>query len=260
MYVRLAFAVAAHLEPEILVVDEVLAVGDAAFQNKCLGKMGEVASGGRTVLFVSHNITAIQSLCSRAIWLQAGRLVDQGEAGRILRAYSQNRGVDSTSSKYLGSSIAPGLVLRKIQWGPIEPKSGESLRITLVLESSHTRRFQDLCIIIYSGLESRVAVLDFRPRDRTEESIVCDGVLEVECCIQTLPLVEGDYSIGLYGASGESVFNLTDLACLTVHPNMDGQSFVPYPAQYRGVLQLDYAFETRSRNAIQSDERSSSTI
>jgi lipopolysaccharide transport system ATP-binding protein len=75
MYVRLAFAVAAHLEPEILVVDEVLAVGDAAFQNKCLGKMQEVSRGyGRTVLFVSHNMSAIQTLCGRVVYLNQGRV------------------------------------------------------------------------------------------------------------------------------------------------------------------------------------------
>src|SRR5919106_2047666 len=70
MFVRLAFAVAAHLEPDILIVDEVLAVGDAEFQKKCLGKMHEVSRGGRTVLFVSHNMSAIQTLCNRAIWLE----------------------------------------------------------------------------------------------------------------------------------------------------------------------------------------------
>ncbi len=72
MYVRLAFAVAAHLEPEILIVDEVLAVGDAEFQKKCLGKMDEVAGGGRTVLFVSHNMAAINKLCTRAVLLERG--------------------------------------------------------------------------------------------------------------------------------------------------------------------------------------------
>src|ERR1700730_12707768 len=75
MYVRLAFAVAAHLEPEILLVDEVLAVGDAALQKKCMGKMGEVARQGRTVMFVSHNMMAIQNLCRRAIWLDGGQIV-----------------------------------------------------------------------------------------------------------------------------------------------------------------------------------------
>ena len=74
MYVRLAFAVAAHLDPEILIVDEVLAVGDAEFQKKCLGKMDDAARGGRTVLFVSHNMAAVQSLCTRAIYLRMDRL------------------------------------------------------------------------------------------------------------------------------------------------------------------------------------------
>ena len=72
MYVRLAFAVAAHLEPEILIVDEVLAVGDAEFQKKCLGKMSEISRGGRTILFVSHNLTAVRNLCSHAVVLQNG--------------------------------------------------------------------------------------------------------------------------------------------------------------------------------------------
>ncbi len=78
MYMRLAFAVAAHLEPEILIVDEVLAVGDAEFQKKCLGKMGDVAKGGRTVLFVSHNMNAVRSLCTRAIVLRAGQAAFDG--------------------------------------------------------------------------------------------------------------------------------------------------------------------------------------
>lgn len=87
MYMRLAFAVASHLEPEILIVDEVLAVGDAQFQKKCLGKMGEVATEGRTVLFVSHNMVAIQSLCKRALWLKQGEIADDGVAGAVVRNY-----------------------------------------------------------------------------------------------------------------------------------------------------------------------------
>ena len=89
MYVRLAFAVAAHLEPEILVVDEVLAVGDAEFQKKCLGKMHEVSRGGRTVLFVSHNMAAVQALCSRAIWLERGEVAASGPASAVVAQYLQ---------------------------------------------------------------------------------------------------------------------------------------------------------------------------
>jgi lipopolysaccharide transport system ATP-binding protein len=90
MYVRLAFAVAAHLEPEILIVDEVLAVGDAQFQKKCLGKMEDVSAEGRTVIFVSHNMNAIRRLCGRAILLNSGRVVNDGDASAVINSYLAN--------------------------------------------------------------------------------------------------------------------------------------------------------------------------
>lgn len=89
MYVRLAFAVAAHLEPEILVVDEVLAVGDVGFQKKCLGKMEDIAQGGRTVLFVSHNLGAVSKLCKNAFLLNQGVIVDEGEVQTVINSYLQ---------------------------------------------------------------------------------------------------------------------------------------------------------------------------
>jgi lipopolysaccharide transport system ATP-binding protein len=89
MYMRLAFAVAAHLDPEILIVDEVLAVGDAQFQKKCLGKMEEVSSIGRTVLFVSHNLAAVRALCQKGILLKNGRLELYGDIGSVTEAYAQ---------------------------------------------------------------------------------------------------------------------------------------------------------------------------
>src|SRR6202044_1123955 len=92
MYVRLAFAVAAHLEPEILIVDEVLAVGDAAFQKKCLGKMQDVSKGGRTVLFVSHNIQAIRQLCTRGVYMERGRALLSGPVGEAIARYLDNNG------------------------------------------------------------------------------------------------------------------------------------------------------------------------
>lgn len=87
MYVRLAFAVAAHLEPEILLIDEVLAVGDAEFQKKCLGKMSDISSEGRTILFVSHNMQAIQTFCNKAVFLNKGEIVEAGEVTHIVRQY-----------------------------------------------------------------------------------------------------------------------------------------------------------------------------
>jgi lipopolysaccharide transport system ATP-binding protein len=97
MYVRLAFAVAAHLEPEILIVDEVLAVGDAQFQKKCLGRMEEVGKEGRTVIFVSHNIGAVRSLCSHALLLDNGALVFDSESDKVIEYYTSNFESVSTS-------------------------------------------------------------------------------------------------------------------------------------------------------------------
>jgi lipopolysaccharide transport system ATP-binding protein len=107
MYVRLAFAVAAHLEPEILVVDEVLAVGDAEFQKKCLGKMGEVATAGRTVLFVSHNMAAVQSLCRTAFQLESGRIVQTGDSKNVVSEYLSGSG-RNTSVMVWQDESAPG--------------------------------------------------------------------------------------------------------------------------------------------------------
>jgi len=87
MYVRLAFSVAAHLEPEILLVDEVLSVGDAAFQKKCLGKMGDSVRDGRTVLFVSHNLSAVQRLCERTYWIDEGRIIQVGPSPEVVESY-----------------------------------------------------------------------------------------------------------------------------------------------------------------------------
>ena len=96
MYVRLAFAVAAHLEPEILIVDEVLAVGDVQFQKKCLGKMGDVAKEGRTVLFVSHNMSAINALCTRLILIKGGRVTYSGDVHQGVNSYLNDSSLDNT--------------------------------------------------------------------------------------------------------------------------------------------------------------------
>jgi len=125
MYVRLAFAVAAHLEPEILLVDEVLAVGDAAFQKKCLGKMGDVAKEGRTVLFVSHNMGAIRSLCERGILLSSGQIFADKTADGAVDDYLSTLSVDLTNSGEIVWNLdrAPGsggFHLRKIRLATVD--------------------------------------------------------------------------------------------------------------------------------------------
>jgi lipopolysaccharide transport system ATP-binding protein len=139
MYLRLAFAVAAHLEPEILLVDEVLAVGDAAFQQKCLGKMDDVARQGRTILFVSHNMLAMESLCDRVLWLQEGRIVEDGRTDRVITNYLRTFARTVTEQVWSDRSTAPGNELVRMQRACIRPQDGEpadviSVRTPLVLE------------------------------------------------------------------------------------------------------------------------------
>ena len=108
MYTRLAFAVAAHLDPEILIVDEVLAVGDATFQKKCLGKMQDVAGAGRTVLFVSHNMQAMARLCAQCVLLKAGRVEGVGEAARMIATYLAAGAASAAERRWAPGVLAPG--------------------------------------------------------------------------------------------------------------------------------------------------------
>lgn len=114
MRVRLGFAVAAHLEPEILIVDEVLSVGDAEFQRKSMGKMKDSAKSGRTVLFVSHNMTAMRSLCHRVIWLDKGRVRMQGPTEEVVNAYLANYSDDRTEVIWKDAATAPGNELARL--------------------------------------------------------------------------------------------------------------------------------------------------
>lgn len=108
MYVRLGFAVAAHLETEILFVDEVLSVGDVSFQEKCLGRMKRAASSGRTVLFVSHNLVAIQAMCQRALWLDQGSIVAEGRPAAVISEYLQHVRTATTEVHFENLAEAPG--------------------------------------------------------------------------------------------------------------------------------------------------------
>jgi lipopolysaccharide transport system ATP-binding protein len=143
MYVRLAFAVAAHLEPEILLVDEVLAVGDAAFQKKCLGKMEDVAREGRTVLFVSHNMAAVENLCQRGIVLDEGRIVYIGQTKEAISYYLNSLAqIGSTPLRFRTDRRGTG-ELRVVN---IEVRDGkEALRRLPLSRQSPTEAFNDAC-------------------------------------------------------------------------------------------------------------------
>src|SRR5574343_203804 len=160
MYVRLAFAVAAHLEPEILIVDEVLAVGDAEFQKKCLGKMKDVSGQGRTVLFVSHNMGAIQSLCSKSIYLKHGTIQQTGPTDKIINYYlSHELKTDDELNLPLNADL-PACVTQLTLLNSEDKKtktylSGESLKFGFAIHAETDGNFQ-LGIGIASALDVNI--------------------------------------------------------------------------------------------------------
>jgi homopolymeric O-antigen transport system ATP-binding protein len=202
MYVRLAFAVAAHLEPEILLVDEVLAVGDTEFQKKCLGKMGEVAQMGRTVLFVSHNLAAVGKLCQRAIFLSNGTIVSDGDVGSVINSYL----ADST---YLTARGEVNLVNYRNRYGSGEARvlsarlldhngnTTSTLRrmMAATLEftiESDIRSHLNLSIVCMTAEGLRILQLDHHDCADFEPD-VCQGCKTIRVEIPTLPLQCGEY-------------------------------------------------------------------
>jgi lipopolysaccharide transport system ATP-binding protein len=158
MYVRLAFAVAAHLEPEILVVDEVLAVGDMEFQKRCLGKMGDFAREGRTVLFVSHNMAAVKKLCTRGIELDAGRVVYVGSAIDAVNEYADRRSSALDLSKSWTIADAPGNDMVRLLDIRVQPASGSTLDTDSGIVIRWT--FQNLCEGANLGSTVEIRTLD----------------------------------------------------------------------------------------------------
>jgi len=147
MQLRLAFAVAAHLEPEILVIDEVLAVGDSVFQQKCIAKMTEVSQSGRTILFVSHNIQAVKNLCKTGILLDNGIVKMAGQIDDVVETYNAESSEIKTAydlSELKRSTGKGNLVFKKISFSANPLQCGDSLRINLELESRTARTFRDL--------------------------------------------------------------------------------------------------------------------
>jgi lipopolysaccharide transport system ATP-binding protein len=237
MYTRLAFAVAAHLEPEILIVDEVLAVGDAQFQKKCLGKMGQVAKGGRTVLFVSHNMSAVQSLCTKAIYLESGGLKAAGDVGDIIARYTQ----ESSSFQQFSSprQISNALKLIRFQVNPSSVSPSEPLRCTIAIRATEDTTITELNLLIHSMQNVRVALLDLR-KAGLPVTLERGDEWEVTVAVTSLPLVEGDYSVGLYVHATNFLDNLYNLVNFTVTGRVTNFGYAPYAAMHRGLVELDY--------------------
>jgi len=164
MYVRLAFAVAAHLEPEILIVDEVLAVGDVDFQKKCIGKMKDVASAGRTVLFVSHNMEAIKNLCSRALLMEHGTIVSEGSPSQVIETYLNNRSKSDWGHTYTELE-APGNEFTRLKSIVLKPIR-EDGKLMITVKSS-----LEINISFWNYVEDLVANLSLHLYAATGECV-----------------------------------------------------------------------------------------
>src|SRR5262249_7359849 len=185
---RLAFAVAAHLEPEILLVDEVLAVGDVAFQKKCLGKMGDVAREGRTVLFVSHNLSAIKELCGGGILLKSGELAFQGSASRCVAEYLKSLEDESPSDLNGESRCAIG-PLRVRDGGRISAGQPFQISVSLQVQQLHN----PWMFFIIEDTSGRM-IVHSRVTSKEVGREVIDGSCELELQVPGLWLSPGAYS------------------------------------------------------------------
>jgi lipopolysaccharide transport system ATP-binding protein len=210
MQLRLAFAVAAHLEPEILIVDEVLAVGDAAFQRKCLGKMNEVSGHGRTVLLVSHNMSAITALADRCLWLDQGRVRELGEAATVVADYlagdvvAERPGFADLSDPKLRHGV-PKTTSKQVlfDWVRLVDEEakpsdvffeGDPLTIELGLESTvESRRLEALCFV-----RSVEGVLVFTLTSGLMDVDLQPGPAEIRVTIPRNQLRTGRYTVDLY--------------------------------------------------------------
>jgi lipopolysaccharide transport system ATP-binding protein len=201
MYVRLAFAVAAHLEPEILVVDEVLAVGDTEFQNKCLGKMSEVAHGGRTVLFVSHNMASLSRLCTRGIFLDEGRKVSEGTISDAVERYLRTAQQEH-SGHYKCVRNQKQVQVVEVNIISLEKSgihvSGTPLRIRVTIHSEN--RVRQGCLAVQISNYMNTPVLHLQPYDQGVFWGSRPGLSILECEVPECWLNVGPHHLTLYVA------------------------------------------------------------
>jgi lipopolysaccharide transport system ATP-binding protein len=249
MYVRLAFAVAAHLEPEILVVDEVLAVGDVQFQKKCLGKMKSVGMEGRTVLFVSHNLTAIRSLCNKAVMLKQGRLEAVGEVNQVIDCYLSGSRNNIISKEWHDVNVAPqnrSVMLRKLyicdnNRAPVlEINSDTAFTIVLEFSIKHNGASAGFTFVFYDK-EKKLIFSSINNHERHWYGKPMPiGTYETICLIPANLLNNGWISIDilLFGKSYTDALTVPDVLSVEIldGPIVRGDFFGDYCAALRPML------------------------
>jgi len=202
MYTRLAFSIAAHLEPEILIVDEVLAVGDAAFQQKCLGKMNAVARGGRTVLFVSHNMGVVQTLCTRALLLRNGTIAAEGTSSSVVGIYLEflERMATQDVAERTERRGQGNIRITRVEISSSETEAGTMLATgrpaRFAFDVSDARVGMSCSFTIYDNLGQPVTSFDSAVHGREDITDPSKGATFV-CKIDELPLLPGRYRINV---------------------------------------------------------------
>jgi lipopolysaccharide transport system ATP-binding protein len=204
MYMRLAFAVAAHVEPDILIIDEVLAVGDAEFQRKCLTRMNTVSGEGRTVLFVSHNLTAVQKMCGRAIWLDQGRIAEDGHATAVAQHYLSRVSTQRTAREWEDPATAPGSDCVRIRAARVCAGSDGIIDVAtpIVLQFDYWNLDPDarlnLSVVVYN--EEGVALFNTVPAREPDwhGRAFPKGLFRSECVIPGGLLNNGVHHVELY--------------------------------------------------------------
>ncbi len=252
MYLRLAFAVAAHLEPEILLVDEVLAVGDAAFQRKCLGKMGDVARQGRTVFLVSHNMASINRLADKVIWLNEGKLQNFGDPEAVVSAYLSSGVRESAEVLYSNNlRTAPGNEYVRLLASRVRNNQGV---VTSTLDNRHPfsieleyqvlKPINNLRLGITLTAQDTTVLLSSKDTDRGEEFMRTPGTYLGRCTIPGEFLNNGQYfiSIGSDTPMIQTHF-LLDRA-LSFHIEQVGGPNGHIPDRRQGLLRINFPWET----------------
>jgi lipopolysaccharide transport system ATP-binding protein len=252
MQVRLAFAVAAHLEPEILIVDEVLAVGDAAFQQKCMQKMEDVASTGRTILFVSHNMSAVSGLCSRAIIIDRGRASEmmsaEGAVARYFADCDENSGADGIENGLRTQEFkrSPVFQTLRITSGGVEtsviPTCGQVTFEIELADISDLPRSE--CAVVITDSSGRRVVV-FQSRYHSGLEFRGANRVQITCDVDSLPLVPSTYFIDLVLASrGATVERVERAGKLeVVFADVFETGVLPHSGQ--GILILPAQWEER---------------
>jgi len=249
MYVRLAFAVAAHMEPDILIIDEVLAVGDAEFQKKCLGKMDEITKEeGRTILFVSHNMTAIQSLCTKTVLLENGKIKMIGETKKVIEKYLENKSslVKIPLKNRLDRKGKGKIKFTDIKIENKNIKSGDNVKIFLKYESSLEEEIRNgrIFITIYDDKDIPVLRADTFVTNKTFEKIPPSG--EIICGIDSLNLINGIYHLNIALMEDKEWQDIVSNSInFEIENNNEKYNYKNDPEKNFNVITTSYKFEAK---------------